>query len=171
VSIFTPLLRKTISPDGALCQLGEEDRKHFRACDSARRWRPPRSPRSGGGARRLIRRGEPTGLVPWGPGAKGGLQGRANDILLPFAKKEVANFDLCDCPGKAFQEAGDIKKAIPWNQKALSHKGNVIEVLNSLGECYFKIDDKGQALRAWEKSLEINPNQENSKKMIERLRG
>jgi GWxTD domain-containing protein len=96
--------------------------------------------------------------------------GRARDILLPFAKKEVANFDLYDCLGKAFQEAGDIKEAIPWYQKALSHKGNVIEVLNSLGECYFKIGDKEQALRAWKKSLEINPNQENIKKMIERLK-
>jgi len=45
----------------------------------------------------------------------------------------------------------------------------VIEVLNSLGECYFKIGDKEQALRAWKKSLEINPNQENIKKMIEKL--
>lgn len=96
--------------------------------------------------------------------------GRTWDILLPFAKKEVANFDLCDCLGKAFQEAGDIKEAIPWYQKALSHKGSVIEVLNSLGECYFKIGDKEQALRAWKKSLEINPNQENIKKMIERLK-
>ena len=96
--------------------------------------------------------------------------GRARDILLPFVKKEIANFDLYDCLGKAFQKAGDIKEAIPWYQKALSHKGNAIEVLNSLGECYFKIGDKEQALRAWKKSLEINPNQENIKKMIERLK-
>jgi len=33
---------------------------------------PPVSPRSGGGTPRLIRGGEPTGLVPRGPGAKGG---------------------------------------------------------------------------------------------------
>jgi tetratricopeptide (TPR) repeat protein len=46
----------------------------------------------------------------------------------------------------------------------------VIEVLNSLGECYFKIDDKEKALRACEKSLEINPKQENIKKMIEKLK-
>ena len=46
----------------------------------------------------------------------------------------------------------------------------MIEVLNSLGECYFKIDDKEQALRACEKSLEINPKQENIKKMIEKLK-
>jgi len=31
------------------------------------------SPRSGGGTRRLIRRGEPTGLIPRGSGAEGGL--------------------------------------------------------------------------------------------------
>jgi tetratricopeptide (TPR) repeat protein len=46
----------------------------------------------------------------------------------------------------------------------------VIEVLNSLGECYLKIGDKEKALRAWKKSLEINPNQENIKKMIEKLK-
>jgi hypothetical protein len=34
---------------------------------------PPLSPRSGKGTRRLIRRGEPTGLVPRGPGAEDGF--------------------------------------------------------------------------------------------------
>jgi tetratricopeptide (TPR) repeat protein len=46
----------------------------------------------------------------------------------------------------------------------------VIGILNSLGECYFKIGDKEQALRAWKKSLELNPKQENIKKMIEKLK-
>jgi len=35
---------------------------------------PPSSPRSGRGTRRLIRRGEPTGLVPRGPGAEDGFR-------------------------------------------------------------------------------------------------
>jgi len=42
---------------------------------------PPVSPRSGGGTRRLTRRGEPTGLVPRGPGAKGG----SRPLALPLA--------------------------------------------------------------------------------------
>jgi tetratricopeptide (TPR) repeat protein len=42
--------------------------------------------------------------------------------------------------------------------------------LNSLGECYFKLGNNEQALRAWEKSLEINPKQEKIKKLIEQLK-
>jgi GWxTD domain-containing protein len=94
----------------------------------------------------------------------------ARDILLPFAQKATANFDLYDCLGNAFQDLLEFKDAISWYQKALSFKGNVIEILNSLGVCYFKIGDKEQALRAWQKSLEINPKQENIKKMIEKLK-
>ena len=37
-----------------------------------RRWTPPVSPRSGRGTHRLIRWGEPTGLVPRGPRAAPG---------------------------------------------------------------------------------------------------
>jgi GWxTD domain-containing protein len=95
---------------------------------------------------------------------------QARDILLPFAKKDIANFDLYESLGKAYQETGEFKDAAAWYQKALAFKGNVIEILNSLGECYFKMGDKGQALRAWKKSLEINPKQENIKKMIDKLR-
>jgi GWxTD domain-containing protein len=94
----------------------------------------------------------------------------ARDVLLPFAQKETPNFDIYDCLGNAFQDLSEFKDAIPWYQKALSFKGNVIEILNSLGVCYFKIGDKEQALRAWQKSLEINPKQENIKKMIEKLK-
>jgi len=94
----------------------------------------------------------------------------ARDVLLPFAQKETPNFDLYDCLGNAFQDLSEFKDAIPWYQKALSFKGNVIEILNSMGVCYFKIGDKEQALRAWQKSLEINPKQENIKKMIEKLK-
>jgi GWxTD domain-containing protein len=94
----------------------------------------------------------------------------ARDILLPFAQKETANFDLYNCLGNAYQDLSEFKDAISWYQKALSFKGNVIEILNSLGVCYFKIGDKEQALRAWQKSLEINPKQENIEKMIEKLK-
>ena len=50
---------------------------------AARHWMPPISPRSGGGIHRLIRWGEPTGLVPRGPGAKGG----SRPLALPLAGK------------------------------------------------------------------------------------
>jgi len=96
--------------------------------------------------------------------------GRTRDILLPLGNKGIANFDLYDSLGKAFQGTGEPKEAIVWYQKALAFKGNVVEVLNSLGECYFKMGDKEQALRAWKKSLEINPKQELIKKLIDAIK-
>ena len=81
-----------------------------------------------------------------------------------------SNFDLYESLGKACQGTGEFKDAIAWYQKALALKGNIIETLNSLGECYLKTGDKEQALRAWKKSLELNPKQENIKEMIEKLK-
>ncbi len=94
----------------------------------------------------------------------------AQDILLPFVKKDIANFDLYDSLGNAAQDMGEFKDAIGWYQKALAFKGNVIEILNSLGVCFFKIGDKDEARRAWQKSLEIDPKQDHIKKLIEKLK-
>ena len=55
---------------------------------------PPVSPRSGGGTRRLIRWGEPTGLVPRGPGAKGG----ARPLALPLAGAKKRADESPDLP-------------------------------------------------------------------------
>ena len=67
-------------------------------------------------------------------------------------------------------ETGVLEEAIYYYQRALSHRGNVVAILNSLGECYFKLGNNEQALRAWKKSLEINPKQEKIKKIIEQIK-
>jgi len=70
---------------------GREPSSHFSSPINAiirvtfsieRDWMPPSSSRSGGGTRRLIRREEPTGLVPSGPGAEGGIQAHSEIITL-----------------------------------------------------------------------------------------
>ena len=95
---------------------------------------------------------------------------KVKDLLLPFGKKGSADFDLYAVLGTACQDAGDYQEAITWLQKALSYKGNVIEILNRLGACFLQIGDKDQALKAWKKSLEVKPDQENIKKLIEKNR-
>ena len=100
---------------------------------------------------------------------KKGEPGNVRAVLLPFGNKGVSSFDLYHCLGKASQGLGELKEAISWYEKALAFRGNVVEALNSLGECYIKIGDKAQALKAWKKSLEINPKQDDIKKMIEKL--
>ncbi|MDH4220677.1 MAG: GWxTD domain-containing protein [Candidatus Aminicenantes bacterium] len=94
---------------------------------------------------------------------------KVRQILIPFAEAGKENFGLFYTLGQASKEMGKFEEAIDFFQKGLSHKGNVVEVLNSLGECHFKLGHNEQALRAWEKSLEINPNQEKIKKFVERL--
>lgn len=94
----------------------------------------------------------------------------AKEILFPFIKAKKENFTLFYFLGKASQEEEEFEEAISYYQKALSHKGNVIGILNSIGECYFLLGNNGQALQAWQKSLEINSDQEKIKKNIEALK-
>ncbi|MDH5386360.1 MAG: tetratricopeptide repeat protein, partial [Candidatus Aminicenantes bacterium] len=57
-------------------------------------------------------------------------------------------------------------KAIDIFDKALSHYGLNVNLLNSLGECYFQLGSLEGALAAWEKSLEINPDQPEIQKSV-----
>lgn len=95
---------------------------------------------------------------------------KVREILIPLEKAGQENFALYSYLGRASQETGALEEAISYYQRALSHRGDVVGILNSLGECYFKLGNNEQALRAWKKSLEINPNQEKIKKIIESLK-
>jgi tetratricopeptide (TPR) repeat protein len=96
--------------------------------------------------------------------------GKARSILLPFEAKGAANFDLYEILGKTCRDTGDFDKAIEWFQKALPLKGNLLDILNPLGECYLNKGDKEGALKAWTRSLQIDPNQADIKKLIEKIR-
>jgi predicted negative regulator of RcsB-dependent stress response len=48
--------------------------------------------------------------------------------------------------------------------------GTNISVLNSLGDCHLALGQKEEALTAYEKSLEIEPNQEKIKALIRTLK-
>jgi tetratricopeptide (TPR) repeat protein len=90
----------------------------------------------------------------------------AGQVLAPFAGREGENSDLYESLGRAAQGQGQYREAVSHYQKALSLKGSVVEVLNSLGECFLNLGDREQALRAWQKSLEINPAQERIRNLI-----
>ena len=95
---------------------------------------------------------------------------KAKEILLPLAETEKASFDLYESLGKASQGAGEPKEAISWYRKALALKGDIAEILNALGECHLKLGEKEAALQAWKKSLEINPGQEDIKKLVSSIK-
>ncbi len=73
--------------------------------------------------------------------------------------------------GQASQARGDYETAIASYQEYLNHYGTNINVMNSIGECHLKLGRNAEALAIWEKSLEISPNQEKIRTLIESLKG
>ena len=90
--------------------------------------------------------------------------------LMPFVEKQVADNNLYYVLGRAHQGLGEYEEAISFYQTFVSHQGASFVVLNSIGECYFQIENLEEALRAWEKSLEINPDQPEIKKKVEDIK-
>jgi GWxTD domain-containing protein len=95
---------------------------------------------------------------------------RVREILMPFEQAGEEDFGLFFHLGRASKEVGELEEAITFYQKALSHRGNIVEILNSIGECYLKLGNQEEALRAWEASLELVPEQENIKNLVEQLK-
>jgi tetratricopeptide (TPR) repeat protein len=45
-----------------------------------------------------------------------------------------------------------------------------IDILNYLGTCHYQLGRTDEALKAWTKSLELNPNQEKLKALVDSLK-
>ncbi len=95
---------------------------------------------------------------------------QVKEILLNFFNDNVKNFSVLELLAKSCQSLSQFDEAIVYFKEYLSHYGTNLEILNSIGECYFKIGDLDEALYAWEKSLEINPEQERIREKIKLLR-
>ncbi|MBA7496813.1 hypothetical protein ES702_07422 [subsurface metagenome] len=88
-------------------------------------------------------------------------------VLNPFVEKPIENYNFYYIIGRAHQGLKEYEDAVSCYQKHISHEGASVNVLNSIGECYFKMGNHKEAIRAWEESLEINPNQPEIKKNID----
>lgn len=96
--------------------------------------------------------------------------GRAQKILTPFAEGEPKNYSFLKILGKATQNLQQYQKAIQHYQNYLSHVGTNLEVLNSIGICYSHLGNTKEALKIFEKSLEINPKQKKIKRLVSSLK-
>ena len=96
---------------------------------------------------------------------------KVESILLPFLNlPQPPDYQVYFLMGKTYQNLGKYSKAIEVFDNTISHYGLNISILNSLGECYFQLGKMNEALAAWEKSLEINPEQPQIKKRIEAVK-
>ncbi len=95
---------------------------------------------------------------------------KIKEVLSPFANVPVSDHNLYYFLGRGHQGLEEYEKAISCYQSYISHESANTKVLNSIAECYFQIGNHREALRAWEKSLEINPNQPEVKRNIEKIK-
>ncbi len=72
--------------------------------------------------------------------------------------------------GKAYELQGDCPAAISYYKRSLLIYDSDIRVLNSLGMCYMKMGKRGEAKKAFEASLKINPDQPSVKEILEKIK-
>jgi GWxTD domain-containing protein len=94
---------------------------------------------------------------------------RVKEIALPFLK-EQEKYEFLSVLGQSCQALGEYAEAIAYYKDYLTRFGTFIQILNSIGECYYRLGNIEEALIAWEKSLEINPDQEDLKKTVESIK-
>jgi GWxTD domain-containing protein len=91
--------------------------------------------------------------------------------LAPFTTPErTAKYDTCLLAAEALKRTGEFGRAIELLDKALAHYGVNAVLLNSTGECYAGLGKTKEALMAFEKSLELSPDQPDVRKKVETLR-
>lgn len=98
------------------------------------------------------------------------MYNEAKQILRPFADLAEAPYQVYFFLGRSYQAIGEFNQAVSVFNQAISHFGINSHVLNALAECYFQMGSLDEALAAWEKSLEISPNQPEIRKKLEAIK-
>jgi len=96
--------------------------------------------------------------------------GRAKNVLFPFRDSSKPDYDVLLTLSRVHQALGEFDQAIAVINQAILHYGINTNLLNSLGESYYRLSDLKQALAAWTKSLEIDPDQQEIKDKVESLK-
>ena len=94
---------------------------------------------------------------------------KAKEIAVPFLEKEE-KYKFLEILANSCRALGDYGEAISYYKEYLSHFGTSLPVLNSIGECYYRLGNREEALVYWKKSLEINPKQEDIKRIVKSIK-
>jgi tetratricopeptide (TPR) repeat protein len=91
-----------------------------------------------------------------------------NIALLLFKNQDKKEFiPILAQASRALNQNND---AIDYFKQHIAHFGASPKILNALGECYIAMSNGSEALKAWEKSLEIDPKQEKLKERVAALK-
>ncbi len=101
------------------------------------------------------------------------LQGReyarVKSIAGPMVK-EQSRFEFSLVLGQACQGLGEFEEAIAQYAEHITRFGANVQVFNQIGECYLQLGNPAEALKAWEKSLSLNPKQPQLQEKIAALK-
>ncbi|MFC2141308.1 GWxTD domain-containing protein [Acidobacteriota bacterium] len=95
---------------------------------------------------------------------------RAKEVLLPFSDMPGENHQAMALLGASSQALGQYQEAVRFYKAFLVYEGTNLNILNSIGECYLRMGNTEEARIAWEKSLEINPDQESIRTALDRIK-
>jgi GWxTD domain-containing protein len=92
-------------------------------------------------------------------------------ILTPFIKAaQTPRYEIYSLLGQSFVSRGQWEKAVGLFDQAMTHYGVNSNILNLLGHCYNQMGKTEEALQAWQKSLEINPQQPQVQQAVKSLK-
>ena len=94
---------------------------------------------------------------------------QAKIIALPFMR-DMQKYEFLELLGQSSQALGELADAIAFYKDYLARLGTNLNILNSIGDCYRQLGDLPEALLAYEKSLEIDPNQAKIKALVKSLK-
>jgi tetratricopeptide (TPR) repeat protein len=96
---------------------------------------------------------------------------RALQVLQPFLdRSQGVPYEIYVLAGEAYRRAGDFFRAIEVLDKAVSHFGVNATLLNAIGESYLGLGKASEALAAFEKSLQLSPDQPEVRKKTDELK-
>jgi GWxTD domain-containing protein len=95
---------------------------------------------------------------------------RARELLKPLASRGRAGASVLSVAGKACQALNEFAEAAGFYREYLERFGASAEIMNLLGTCWFELGNRDEALKIWEKSLEISPDQPKIKELLESLK-
>jgi GWxTD domain-containing protein len=95
---------------------------------------------------------------------------RAKEVLLPLAGGQEPPAEVLALLGQVCHSLGQFREALTYYAGYLSRYGMNIDILNYLGTCHYKLGNREEALKAWTKSLELSPNQERIRQLLDSIK-
>jgi GWxTD domain-containing protein len=96
---------------------------------------------------------------------------RVETLLAPFfGQAKPPRYEMFLVLASAHHKRSEWDKALQVIDQGISHYGLNTALLNLRGDCYLRLGNKTEALRALEKSLELNPAQEDVRKAVAALK-